>query len=416
MYDVLMNNIKVGIIGAGIQGVCNALFLQKKGFAVTLFDRDEPGNAASYGNAGHFSPYASVPLNRPDVVSDVPAMLLSSRGPLALKWNYIPKMLPWFYQFLKNCSKKNMKHTAKYMHQILNLSLPAFDELFDEIDVNNLIENNGILYVWNNQNLKSRNLEIKIRDELGVKQQILNSKEIHDLEPNLKPFYHGGVFYDYARHARNPKKILIKLFENYVKKGGKFLKINIDDLNFDQNKPVLKSENQRFIFDKLVIACGAFSKKLTDKLDEKIPLDTERGYHIHFKDFDYLISRPVVYSNRGFGMTPMEQGLRVVGTVEFGGLDNPVSKRRIKNLLLNANEMLDGLPEHKDEWLGFRPTLPDFLPVIGPSKNYDNVFYCFGHHHLGWTLGAISGKIISNMIAQENTNLDLQPYSSLRFA
>ena len=416
MYDVLMNNIKVGIIGAGIQGVCNALFLQKKGFAVTLFDRDEPGNAASYGNAGHFSPYASVPLNRPDVVSDVPAMLLSSRGPLALKWNYIPKMLPWFYQFLKNCSKKNMKHTAKYMHQILNLSLPAFDELFDEIDVNNLIENNGILYVWNNQNLKSRNLEIKIRDELGVKQQVLNSKEIHDLEPNLKPFYHGGVFYDYARHARNPKKILIKLFENYVKKGGKFLKINIDDLNFDQNKPVLKSENQRFIFDKLVIACGAFSKKLTDKLDEKIPLDTERGYHIHFKDFDYLISRPVVYSNRGFGMTPMEQGLRVVGTVEFGGLDNPVSKRRIKNLLLNANEMLDGLPEHKDEWLGFRPTLPDFLPVIGPSKNYNNVFYCFGHHHLGWTLGAISGKIISNMIAQENTNLDLQPYSSLRFA
>ena len=411
-----MNNIRVGIIGAGIQGVCNALFLQKKGFAVTLFDRDEPGNAASYGNAGHFSPYASVPLNRPDVVSDVPAMLLSSRGPLALKWNYIPKMLPWFYQFLKNCSKKNMKHTAKYMHQILNLSLPAFDELFDEIDVNNLIENNGILYVWNNQNLKSRNLEIKIRDELGVKQQILNSKEIHDLEPNLKPFYHGGVFYDYARHARNPKKILIKLFENYVKKGGKFLKINIDDLNFDQNKPILKSENQRFIFDKLVIACGAFSKKLTDKLDEKIPLDTERGYHIHFKDFDYLISRPVVYSNRGFGMTPMEQGLRVVGTVEFGGLDNPVSKRRIKNLLLNANEMLDGLPEHKDEWLGFRPTLPDFLPVIGPSKNYDNVFYCFGHHHLGWTLGAISGKIISNMIAQENTNLDLQPYSSLRFA
>ena len=411
-----MNNIKVGIIGAGIQGVCNALFLQKKGFAVTLFDRDEPGNAASYGNAGHFSPYASVPLNRPDVVSDVPAMLLSSRGPLALKWNYIPKMLPWFYQFLKNCSKKNMKHTAKYMHQILNLSLPAFDELFDEIDVNNLIENNGILYVWNNQNLKSRNLEIKIRDELGVKQQVLNSKEIHDLEPNLKPFYHGGVFYDYARHARNPKKILIKLFENYVKKGGKFLKINIDDLNFDQNKPVLKSENQRFIFDKLVIACGAFSKKLTDKLDEKIPLDTERGYHIHFKDFDYLISRPVVYSNRGFGMTPMEQGLRVVGTVEFGGLDNPVSKRRIKNLLLNANEMLDGLPEHKDEWLGFRPTLPDFLPVIGPSKNYNNVFYCFGHHHLGWTLGAISGKIISNMIAQENTNLDLQPYSSLRFA
>ena len=411
-----MNNIKVGIIGAGIQGVCNALFLQKKGFAVTLFDRDEPGNAASYGNAGHFSPYASVPLNRPDVVSDVPAMLLSSRGPLALKWNYIPKMLPWFYQFLKNCSKKNMKHTAKYMHQILNLSLPAFDELFDEIDVNNLIENNGILYVWNNQNLKSRNLEIKIREELGVKQQVLNPKEIHDLEPNLKPFYHGGVYYDYARHARDPRKILIKLFENFSSKGGKFLKLNINDLNFDEDKPVIRSETQRFIFDKLVIACGAFSKILTDQLHEQIPLDTERGYHVHFKDCDHLISRPVVYSNRGFGMSPMDQGLRVVGTVEFGGLKNSISKNRIKNLVLNAKDMLDGLPEHKDEWLGFRPSLPDFLPVIGPSKNYKNVFYSFGHHHLGWTLGAISGKIVSTMIANENTNLNLKPYSSLRFS
>ena len=413
---MLEKNIKVGIVGAGIQGVCNALFLQKKGFQVTLFDREEPGSAASYGNAGHFSPYASVPLNRPDVIADVPSMLISSRGPLALKWNYVPKMIPWFARFILNCREEKMMHTAKNMHQILDQSLPAFDELFDEIDLEGLVENNGILYVWTDQNMKSRELEIRIRDELGVKQQLVNKKEIHDLEPNLKPFYHGGVFYDYARHARNPRKILIKLFENFVKKGGKFLKLNIQNIDFDEEKPVLRTESQRFIYDKLVIACGAFSKRLTDKLHENIPLDTERGYHVHFKDHDHLISRPIVYANRGFGMTPMEQGLRVVGTVEFGGLENSPSKSRIKNLILNANDMLDGLPEHKDEWLGFRPTLPDFLPVLGPSKNYKNVFYSFGHHHLGWTLGAISGKIISKMISGENTNLDLQPYSSIRFS
>ncbi len=409
-------NKKVGIIGAGIQGVCNALFLQKKGFQVTLFDREEPGSAASYGNAGHFSPYASVPLNRPDVIADVPSMLISSRGPLALKWNYVPKMIPWFAKFVLNCTEQKMMHTAKNMHQILDHSLPAFDELFDEIDLEDLVENNGILYVWTDKNIKSRELEIKIRDQLGVKQQLVNKKEIHDLEPNLKPFYHSGVFYDYARHARNPRKILIKLFENFVNKGGKFLKLNINNIDFDEDRPVLRTETQRFIFDKLVIACGAFSKRLTDKLHEKIPLDTERGYHVHFKDYDHLISRPIVYANRGFGMTPMEQGLRVVGTVEFGGLENSPSKSRIKNLILNAKDMLDGLPDHKDEWLGFRPTLPDFLPVLGPSKNYKNVFYSFGHHHLGWTLGAISGKIISNMIAGEKTNLDLQPYSSNRFS
>ena len=263
---------------------------------------------------------------------------------------------------------------------------------------------------------KSRDLEIRIRDELGVKQQLVNPKEIHDLEPNIKPFYDGGVYYDYARHARNPRKILIKSFEKFLENGGKFLKLNIKNLDFDDEKPVLRSDTQRFIFDRLVIACGAFSKKLTDKLHEDIPLDTERGYHVHFKDFDHLISRPIVYADRGFGMTPMEQGLRVVGTVEFGGLENPLSKSRIKNLILNAKDMLDGLPDHKDEWLGFRPSLPDFLPVIGPSKNYKNVYYSFGHHHLGWTLGAISGKIVSKLISEENTNLDLKPYSSMRFA
>ena len=409
--------LKIGIIGAGIQGISNALFLQKKGFKVTIFDREEPGSpAASYGNAGHFSPYASVPINRPDILTDVPAMLLSSTGPLALKWNYVPKMLPWFLQFIRNCTTDKMMHTAKNMHQILDLALPAYDELFDEIELEGLVEKKGILYIWNDKGLKSRELEIKVRNELGVDQQKVTPKEIHDLEPNIKPIYHGGVYYQYGRHARNPKKILLKLFELFIKKGGKFLKMDIKDIKFDEEKPVIKTETQSFLFDKIVIACGSFSKKLTDNLGEKIPLDTERGYHVHFKNCDHLLSRPVIFQNRGFGITPMEQGLRVVGTVEFGGLNNPISKSRINNLINNAKYMMGDLPEHQDEWLGFRPTLPDYLPVIGPSKKYKNVFYCFGHHHLGWTLGPISGKIISSMVAEENTNLNLKPYSSLRFS
>ena len=337
-----MNQIlKVGIVGAGIQGISNALFLQKKGFEVTIFDRDEPGSpAASYGNAGHFSPYASLSLNRTDVLADVPAMLLSSTGPLALKWNYMPKMIPWIIKFILNTSKKKMMHTAKNMHQILDLALPAYDELFEEIDLEGLVENQGILYIWNNKDLKSRDLEIRVRDELGVKQQLVNKKEIHDLEPNIKPFYHAGVYYPNASHARNPKKILLKLFDNFLKKGGKFNKMNVSDIHFDDEKPIFNADNQKFSFDKVVIACGAFSKKLTDKLDEKIPLDTERGYHVHFKDCEHLLKRPVIFSNRGFGITPMEQGLRVVGTVEFGGLNNPLSKSRIKNLINNAKYML----------------------------------------------------------------------------
>ena len=310
-----------------------------------------------------------------------------------------------------------MMHTAKYMHQILDLALPAYDELFQDIDISGLVESRGIIYFWTDKDLKSRELEINIRKELGVEQQLLKPEEIHDLEPNIRKIYHGGVYYPSARHARNPRKILLKLFDLFLKRGGKFEKQNVGAINFSsENKPIIKTNLNSYSFDKVVIACGAFSKKLTDLVDEKIPLDTERGYHVHFKGHDHLLSRPVIFLNRGFGITPMEQGLRVVGTVEFGGLDNPLSKKRVLNLVNNAKYLFPELSDHHDEWLGFRPSLPDFLPVIGPSKNYKNLFYAFGHHHLGWTLGAITGKIIAGMLAGENTNLDLTPYSSLRFS
>ena len=413
------NNLKtsVGVLGAGIQGVCTSLNLIKKGFKVTLIDRDNPGNkSASYGNAGHFSPYASLSLNRPDVLLDVPAMLLSTTGPLALKWNYIPRMIPWFLKFIKNCTRKKMMHTAKYMHQILDLAIPAYDELFQDVDVSGLVESKGIIYFWTAKDLKSRELEINVRKELGVEQKLLKPHEIHDLEPNIKQIYHAGVLYPGAKHARNPGKILLKLFELFLKQGGEFKRENVETINFSSDsKPLIKTNLNSYTFDKAVIACGAFSKKLTKQLNENIPLDTERGYHIHFKGYENLLSRPVIFLNRGFGMTPMEQGLRVVGTVEFGGLDNPLSKKRILNLVNNAKYLLPELQEHQDEWLGFRPTLPDFLPAIGPSKNHKNIFYSFGHHHLGWTLGAISGKIVASIIAGENTNLDLSAYSPARF-
>ena len=280
-----LKSFSVGIIGAGIQGVCISLFLIKKGFRVTLIDREEPGkNSASYGNAGHFSPYASVPINRPDILMDVPLMLLSTTGPLALKWNYIPKMIPWFLKFIKNCTKKNMMHTAKYMHQILDLALPAYDELFQEIDVSELVESKGIIYFWTDKDLKTRELEINIRKELGAEQQLLKPHEIHDLEPHVKKIYHGGVLYPSARHARNPRKILLKLFDLFLKRGGHFEKQNVEIIKFSSdNKPIIKTNLNAYTFDKAVIACGAFSKKLTDQVNERIPLDTERGYHVHFK-------------------------------------------------------------------------------------------------------------------------------------
>ena len=411
----------VGVIGSGIQGVCIGLQLIKKGIPVTIFDRHDPLSteykSASYGNAGHFSPYAVLQFNRTDVLTDVPKMLLSSDGPLALKWNHMLKMAPWFFHYLKNFNKKSMLHTAKYMHQILSLSNDAYEEIFKEIDISNLVEKKGIIYVWTNKNLKSRKLEIKVRNDLGIEQKLLTQKEILDLEPNLNPVFDAGVIYESAMHARDPHGILKKIFRLFISKGGKFIQENIVNLKQSRvNQTIIKSENSEYVFEKSVIASGAFSKNLTDQLGEKIPLDTERGYHVHFKDMDHLISRPVIFLDKGFGLTPMNQGLRAVGTVELGGLRNPPSKKRIDYVIKCAKELLPQLKTHNDEWLGFRPTLPDFLPIMGPSLKNKNIIYAFGHHHLGWTLGAVTGKIVSGIVAEEKTNLDLSPYSSKRFS
>ena len=410
----------VGIIGSGIQGICVGLQLIKKGIPVTIFDRHDPLStefkSASYGNAGHFSPYAVLQFNRPDVLYDVPKMLFSSSGPLALKWSYLPKMIPWFLDYFKNCNKKSALHTAKYMHQILNLSNDAYEEIFKEIDTNNLVEKKGIIYIWTNKNLKSREFEIKVRKDLGIEQKLLTQKQVLELEPNLEPVFDAGVIYENAMHARDPHGILKEIFKLFIKKGGKFVQENIKSLKqINENETIIESETEVYKFEKSVIASGAFSKNLTDQLGEKIPLDTERGYHVHFKNMDNLISRPVIFLDRGFGMTPMNQGLRAVGTVELGGLKNPLSKKRIDYVTRCAKELLPQLGKHDDEWLGFRPTLPDFLPILGPSLKNKNIVYAFGHHHLGWTLGAITGKIVSSIVAEEKTNLDLSPYSSKRF-
>jgi D-hydroxyproline dehydrogenase len=410
----------VGIIGSGIQGVCVGLQLIKKGIPVTIFDRHDPLSLefkpASYGNAGHFSPYAVLQFNRPDVLYDVPKMLFSDQGPLALKWSYIPKMIPWFINYFKKCNRDSALHTAKYMHQILNLSNDAYEEIFKEINITNLVKKKGIIYIWTNKNLKSREFEIKVRNDLGIEQKLLTQKEVLELEPNLNPVFDAGVIYESAMHARDPHGILKEIFKLFIKKGGKFIQENIKTLKqIDDNETVLKSETKEYKFEKTVLASGAFSKTLTDQLGEKIPLDTERGYHVHFKNMDYLISRPVIFLDRGFGMTPMNQGLRAVGTVELGGLQNPPSKKRIDYVTKCAKELLPQHEKHEDEWLGFRPTLPDFLPILGPSLKNKNIIYAFGHHHLGWTLGAITGKIVSSIVAEEKTNLDLSPYSSKRF-
>ena len=408
---ILVHKKNIVIVGAGIIGTCCAYFLQKEGHKVTVIDRNEPGTGASYGNAGSFSDYSVLSLNTPDIFLNIPYYLLSSNSPLSIKLNYIFKLMPWMMKFLSNCTNDKMLHTAKNMKIILEQSISSYEEIFSDIDVSNLYEKKGVLYLWGKNNLKSYEQGVTIRNQLGVKQKILSKDEIKALEPNINPIYEKGVLYESAMCAKNPKKILQKIFDKFLELGGTFVNDEISEIK-DQS---ILGKKDHYEYDKLIISAGAFSKKMTDQLGENIPLETERGYHVHFKNCEHLVSRGVCFADSGLYLTPMEQGLRAAGTVELGGLDNPPSKKRIDYVINQAKLLINNLPEPYDSWMGFRPTLPDFLPVIGKSKFKDNIFYAFGHNHLGWTLGAITGKVIRDSVIERKSNFNLSHFLSSRF-
>ena len=352
-----------------------------------------------------------MPLNQPSVIKSLPKYLFSSFSPLSIKFNYLHKILPWAFQFLKNCNQRSMRNTAEKMNDLLVFSIAEYKKIFKDIGAEDLVEQKGALYIYGRDSKEKVNESNLLREALKIKQHLLTKYEVHDLEPNLNPIYEGGIYFPNSLHARNPKKISDKIFFKCLEMGATFVKDEI--LTIQKNK--IASKNKEYNFDHLLITAGAFSKKFTDQLGEIIPLETERGYHVHFKDSDAILKRPVCSLDNWIYLTPMEQGLRAAGTVELGGLQNPPSPKRIQYVTQEAKKMLSNLPDPCDSWMGFRPTLPDFIPVIGESKHYENIFYAFGHHHLGWTLGAITGSIIAKLISKDGVNLNFSKYRSTRF-
>ena len=304
-----------------------------------------------------------------------------------------------------------MRNTAEKMNDLLVFSITEYEKIFKDIGAEDLVEQKGTLYIYGEDNkepVKESNL---LRQELKIKQHLLSKHEVHDMEPNLNPIYEGGIYFPNAMHTKNPKKISDKIFSKCLEMGATFIKDEI--ITIDSQK--LKSKDKEYAFEELLITAGAFSKQFTDQLGESIPLETERGYHVHFKESARVVNRPVCSLDNGIYLTPMEQGLRAAGTVELGGLNNPPSPKRIQYVTQETKKMISNLPDPYDSWMGFRPSLPDFVPVIGESKHYKNIFYAFGHHHLGWTLAAITGSVISKIICKDGVNLNFSKYSSDRF-
>jgi len=406
---------QIAVVGAGIVGICSAFFLQKNGFQVTLLDKKEPGSMTSFGHACTFADYANVPVNSPDLFRDIPSMLLRSDGPLAVDFFHVLKNLNWTTKFLQNCTTKKVEYISKSLGNLLNNASISYDEIFTDVKVSEYIKNEEALYLYQNETefLKAKTTN-ELRQKNGVRIKTLSKTKILDLEPSLAPVFFNGQIFIGSRHTTNPSMISKRIFETFINNGGEFIQSHVDDLIVEDGSVNVNLNNNNHKFEKVIICAGAWSNNLSKKIGESFPLDTERGYHVMFNNHG-LINRPIGWSQSGFYLVQLKEGLRAAGTVEIAGLDKPENKKRIKMIESQARRLLPQLNEVKSTWLGFRPTLPDSLPVIGPSKRNKNIIYAFGHQHIGWTLGAVTGKIINSICNERVPNINIEPFSPSRF-
>ena len=406
----------IAVVGAGIVGICSAYFLQKSGFRVTLIDREDPGTMTSFGHACSFADYANVPVNYPGLVWDIPKMLMRKDGPLAVDFIYILQNLPWAFKFLKNCKKEKVDEIANSLTNLLKHSQISYDEIFKDVEVKEYISHEENLYLFDTKkSFEDYEYANIIRKNNRVNVRNLNKDEVKELEPNIADVYYAGQVFTGSRHTTNPLAISTKIFATFLELGGNYIKQNVKALNQKENSIELSLDNKKIIFDKIIISAGAWSNQIANMLGDKFPLDTERGYHILFETNEKLINRPVAWSESGFYLIQIHNGIRAAGTVEIAGLKKSPNKKRIEMIERQSRKVLPQLGEVKSTWMGRRPTLPDSLPIIGKSEQNENVIYAFGHQHIGWTLGAVTGKIIDSLSKDQTPNIDISAYSPSRF-
>ena len=406
----------IAVVGAGIVGICSAYFLKKSGFQVTLIDKEKPGTMTSFGHACSFADYANVPVNYPGLLWDIPSMLLRKDGPLAVDFFYIIKNLPWAINFLKNCRKEKVDEIATSLTNLLKHSQLSYDEIFKDVNVKEFISHEENLYLFDTkksfENYEYANI---IRKNNNVKVRNLNKDEVKELEPNIADVYYSGQVFTGSRHTTNPLAISNKIFDKFIELGGIYINQNVKNLIQNEKNIELLMEDKNIKFDKIIICAGAWSNQIANMLGDKFPLDTERGYHILFETNEKLINRPVAWSESGFYLIQIHNGVRAAGTVEIAGLNKSPNKKRLNMIERQSRKVLPQLGKVQSTWMGRRPTLPDSLPIIGNSQKNNNIIYAFGHQHVGWTLGAVTGKIIDSLSRDQIPNIDISAYSPSRF-
>ncbi|KVN44303.1 amino acid dehydrogenase [Burkholderia territorii] len=406
----------IAIVGAGFIGLGAAAWLQRDGHRVTLFDPAGVGRGASFGNAATFAPYGCVPVNGPSVFRDMPHFLFAADSPLRIRWPYLLRGAPWLARFLVASAPAHHARSAGALAALLSRAADGYAPLLASTRLAAFVRPRECLYLYARQaSFDAAQPSLALRRRLGVPFDTLDADAIRQLEPALAPIFTRGVLFHGSWHFSDPCGFLGELFAHLAIGGATLERTRVDRIEPTGDGVNLHAGDAVRSFNHVVIAAGARSRALAAACGDTVPLDTERGYHVQFAAHEQVVTRPVGWAERGFYMTPLDEGLRAAGTVELGGFDARMNRSLVALLTRSAREALPSLGAPTRSWLGFRPTLPDGVPVIGRARRSDRVIHAFGHQHLGVTLAGITGRIVADLVAQRAPPLDLAPYRAARF-
>lgn len=413
----MSDSLCIAVVGGGVIGLACARRLQLDGHRIVLHDpRPASDDGAAWGSAGMIAVDSVSPLATPGVLSQLPAMLLRRDSPLALRWGHLPRMLPWLGRFLWNGRPAATERNARALAMLCGEALTGWQALVEGRPAADLLRPGGWVTAFETRRaMQAARGDIERRQRHGVDAEWLDAAALRGKVPQLGGHVAGGVYFGAAHVCRDPAALLAALAADLEAGGGMLVRRRVSALMpVDEGIEVL-TDGEAERFDRVIIAAGARSRALARTLGDDFPLDTERGYHVMLPG-QAGPALPVMSGEYKFVTTPMATGTRLAGTSELGGLDRPPDPRRHALLRRQAARLFPDLDTSGGtEWMGFRPTLPDSLPIVGPSPRVPNACYALGHQHLGLTLAGITARLVADTIAGRRPPIDLHPLRVERF-
>ena len=411
--------LPIAVIGAGVVGLSTALYLRRSGRDVTIIDPLPPPGGASYGNAGMISADTSVPIALPGMLRKVPSWLTDPLGPLAVRPSYFPKALPWLMRWIAASRMPRVLEISDAMRALHKDAFLCWKELLGPQNFADLVRPAGQVHVWETDaETPGAALERQLRDRQGIASQALTSDDLRQMFPGISTAVRRGVLVPGNGYTVSPQRIVQTLHRLFLEAGGRVVPENVMKIMPREDGGYDLMTNVGFhTVQQIVVAAGAWSLRLLEPLGVSVPLEAERGYHVMLPTPNVSLTTTLSNKSRSFGVTPMEQGLRVAGTVEIAGLDAPPDERRAKALLANVRTMFPDVNTNGHRfWMGFRPSTPDSLPIVGEVAGRPGLFLAVGHGHFGMTGGPPSGRLLSQLINHQPTAFNAAAYGPQRFA